>query len=70
MNLTPTQQRDVERARQLYDAQGPHDLTAILKERGHLVPHPSDPYPEAFGMAAVAIGDLLEIIDSLTGGAS
>jgi hypothetical protein len=65
--LTPGQQRDVDRARKLYEAEGPDVLRAIITERGAQVRGP-DPYPEAFGLARNDIGDLLAIIDGLTGG--
>ena len=67
-SLTPSQRRDVERARKLAAADAV-TLDAIIERAGRQV-HGPDPYPEAFGLARNYLGYLLDIIDSLTGGAS
>lgn len=66
--LTPQQQRDIERARELAEAPTSR-LEALIVMAGGQV-HGDDPYPEAFGLARNYITYLLAIIDSLTGGQS
>ena len=69
--LTRFQQQDVERARALAAATGAAAVAAEVEaQTGRPVTYASNPYPEAFGLAAVRLGALLDIIDSLTGGAS
>jgi hypothetical protein len=69
--LGPAQRRRVERARAVAAAMGPAAVAAEVEAQTGCVPYDSgDPYPEAFGLAAVRLGDLLDIIDELTGGQS
>ena len=52
--LTPSQQRDIERARELVSAR-PDMLDALIERAGGHVNGP-DPYPEAFGLACNYLG--------------
>ena len=72
ITLTPSQRRDVERARALLEASyHPATLGAYVEQSGHPGGRGDDaPYVEAFALAAITIGDLLRVIDGLTGGAS
>ena len=81
--LTPRQQRDVERARELLAAiDGGRDSliahqVATYREIRRLMgqePEPrreqmidEDPYPEATGTASATVRALLQVIDDLTG---
>ena len=69
--LTPTEQRDIERACALIAAadQGPAALAAEVEARTGMSAPSADPYADAFAVAANSIGYLLDIIDALTGGA-
>jgi hypothetical protein len=66
--LNPAQRRRVDQARALSDIpDGDREaLAAYIKTRA------DSPvlYAEAFGWARATIDDLLEVVDSLTGGAS
>jgi hypothetical protein len=67
--LTPAQQCDVTRARDLAAVMPNSDALRNYLERSGITVRGEHPHPEACGVAAVRIRDLLAIIDGLTGGA-